>query len=90
MDRAFFFADIVEWTKWSIVLEHRISHCVVTQRHVRLEDVDGFARLLGRKRKHVWVVIVDNALQHVAWVDGRRGGTELNCSRDTNKWYRRH
>ncbi len=84
-----FFADIVEWTDWAIVLEYRLSPYAVTKRHIRLEDVNGFAQLLGRKRKHVWVAVADATLRHVAWVDAKRGGVELNCSRDTNKWYRR-
>lgn len=81
-----FFADVVEWNDKTIVLEYRDTH---TQTRIGLEDANGFAQLLGRKRKNVWVAVVDATLRHVAWVNGRRGGTELHCSNDTNKWYRR-
>ena len=81
-----FFADVVEWNDNTIVLEYRDTH---TQTRIGLEDADGFAQLLGRKRKGVWVAVDDAILRHVSWVSGGRG-TELHCSRDTNKWYRRY
>lgn len=80
-----FFADVVEWNDKTIVLEYRDTG---GNTRIGLEDADGFAQLLGRKRKNVWVAVEDATLRHVAWVAGGRG-TELHCSRDTNKWYRR-
>lgn len=80
-----FFANVVEWTDNTIVLQYRDGG----KTRVRLEDVGGFAQLLGRKRKNVWAEIDDATLRHVAWVSGGRG-VELRCSRDTNMWYRRH
>lgn len=80
-----FFADVVEWNDKTIVLKYRDTH---TQTRVGLEDANGFAQLLGRKRKNVWVALDDGTLRHLAWVSGGRG-TELHCSRDANKWYRR-
>lgn len=81
-----FFADVVEWTDNTIVLQYRDGG----KTRVGLEDANGFAQLLGRKRKNVWVAVLDATLRHLSWVDSKRGGTELHCSNDTNKWYRRH
>ena len=82
-----FFADVVEWNDKTIVLEYRDTH---TQTRIALEDANGFAQLLGRKRKNVWVAVVDATLRHLSWVDSKGRGTELHCSNDTKKWYRRH
>lgn len=79
-----FFANVVEWTDNTIVLEYRDGG----KTRVRLEDANGFAQLLGRKRKNVWVVVLDATLRHLSWVS-KGCGTELHCSNDTNKWYRR-
>lgn len=78
------FGNVVEWNDKTIVLEYRDG----AETRVLLEDANGFEQLLGRKRKNVWVAVVDATLRHVAWVSGGRG-TELHCSRDTNKWHRR-
>lgn len=80
-----FFGNVVEWNDKTIVLEYRDTG---GNTRVLLEDANGFAQLLGRKRKNVWVALDDGTLRHLAWVAGGRGA-ELHCSRDTNKWYRR-
>lgn len=80
-----FFADILEWDGRTMLLrDTRMNH----QYRVQLYDADGFAQLLGRKRKNVWVEIDDATLRHAAWVSGGRG-VELRCSNDAKKWYRR-
>lgn len=79
-----FIGNIVSWDDKTILM----SDMGIETRAI-VYDASGLRKLLGRKRKHVWLRVEDATLRHVSWVSGGRGGVELHCSRDTNKWYRR-
>lgn len=79
-----FFADILEWDGGTMLLRDTRSNY---QYRVLLHDADGFTRLIGQKRKCVWVVIADATLAHVQWIRNGHGVT-LSYWTQANKWFR--
>lgn len=78
-----FIGNIVSWDDKTILM----SDMGIETRAI-VHDAIGLRKLLGRKRKCMWLRVEDAALREIQWVSGGRG-VELHCSRDTNMWYRR-
>lgn len=80
-----FFADILEWDGRTMLLrDTRMNH----QYRVMLYDADGFTRLIGRKRKCVWVGTDGATLTHVQWIRNNGIGVTLRYWKEANKWFR--
>lgn len=79
-----FFADIVAWDGKTMLLRDTRSN---TEYRVLLHDADGFTRLIGRKRKYVWVGIDDATLAHVQWIRKDGVGITLRYWTQANKWF---
>lgn len=79
-----FIGNIVSWDDKTILM----ADMGVETRAI-VYDASGLRKLLGRKRKHVWLRVEDATLREIQWVSGGTGGVELHCSRDADKWYRR-
>lgn len=80
-----FFADILEWDGRTVLLRDTRSNY---QYRVLFHDADGFTRLIGRKRKCVWVGIDDATLTHVQWIRKNGIGVTLSYWTQANKWFR--
>lgn len=80
-----FFADILEWDGRTVLLRDNRSK---TTYRVLLHDADGFTRLIGRKRKCVWVGIDDSTLTYVQWIRKNGLGITVSYWTQANKWFR--
>lgn len=80
-----FFADILEWDGRTVLLRDNRSK---TTHSVLLHDADGFTRLIGRKRKCVWVAIDDATLTYVQWIRKNGLGVTVSYWTQANKWFR--
>lgn len=80
-----FFADIMAWDGRTVLLrDTRSNH----QYRVLLHDADGFTRLIGRKRKRVWIAVDDATLTYVQWIRKNGLGVTVSYWKEANKWFR--
>lgn len=80
-----FFADILEWDGRTMLLRDTRTNSLY---RVLLHDADGFTRLIGRKRKCVWISIDDATLTHVQWIRNNDIGVTVSYWKEANKWFR--
>lgn len=79
-----FFGDIVEWNSKTIVVRDTKTK---TETRVLLHDADNLARLLGRKRKCVWIGIEDATLTNVQWIRKSGRGVTLRYFPQAGRWF---
>lgn len=80
----FFIGDIVEWNSKTILLRDTKTK---TETRVLLHDADNLARLIGRKRNHVWLGIQDAVLTDVQWIRKSGRGVTLRYSPQADRWF---
>lgn len=80
-----FFADIISWDGRTMLLRDTRTKTLTT---VLLHDADGFTKLIGRKRKCIWVSIDDSTLTYVQWIRKNGLGITVSYWTQANKWFR--
>lgn len=80
----FFIGDIVAWDGRTILLLDTRTKTLTT---VLLHDADNLAKLIGRKRKHVWLGVEDNTLTDVQWIRKSGRGVTLRYFSQAKRWF---
>lgn len=79
-----FIGDIVEWDDKTILLRDTRTK---TETRVLFYDAENLARLVGRKRKHVWLGVEDNTLTDVQWIRKNGRGVTLRYFPQAKRWF---
>lgn len=79
-----FIGDILEWNSKTMLLRDTRTK---TETRVLLHDADGLARLIGRKRKCVWVGIKDATLTDVQWTRKSGRWVTLRYFPQAESWF---
>lgn len=80
----FFIGDIVAWDGRTVLL---LDTRTKTLRTVLLHDADNFAKLIRRKRKHVWLGVEDNTLADVQWIRKSGRWVTLRYFSQAKRWF---
>ncbi len=80
----FFIGDIVEWDARTILVRDAKTKI---ETRVLLHDADNLIRLIGRKRKHVWLGIQDETLTDVQWIRKSGRGVTLRYFSQAGRWF---
>lgn len=80
----FLIGDIVAWDSKTILLHDTREN---TEYRVLLYDADNFAKLIGRKRKCVWLGVEDNTLTDVQWIRKSGRGVTLRYFSQAKRWF---